>query len=93
MIIELQVGRREQDAGGVAWPGLGPRSAVLPPGRADRSVCVAPGLILGVTRWSVNRCYPVAYWRTSSGFEVDLIVGAMDLAIECKSARELRDAG
>jgi predicted AAA+ superfamily ATPase len=34
--------------------------------------------------------HPLSFWRTSSGFEVDLIVGNMDLAIECKSARELR---
>lgn len=34
--------------------------------------------------------HPVSYWRTSSGFEVDLIVGDMDLAIECKSSREIR---
>ena len=33
---------------------------------------------------------PISYWRTSSGFEVDLIVGSMDLAIECKSNREIR---
>ena len=34
--------------------------------------------------------HPISYWRTSSGFEVDLIVGTMDLAIECKSNREIR---
>jgi predicted AAA+ superfamily ATPase len=33
---------------------------------------------------------PISYWRTSSGFEVDLIVGNMDLAVECKSNREIR---
>lgn len=36
--------------------------------------------------------HPISYWRTSSGFEVDLIVGNMDLAIECKSTREIRTA-
>lgn len=36
--------------------------------------------------------YPLRYWRTSSGFEVDLIVGDLDLAIECKSNREIRPA-
>jgi predicted AAA+ superfamily ATPase len=42
---------------------------------------------------SYNRLdHPVSYWRTSSGFEVDLIVGNMDLAIECKSTREIRTA-
>jgi predicted AAA+ superfamily ATPase len=35
---------------------------------------------------------PLAFWRTSSGFEVDLIVGNMDLAIECKSTKEIRTA-
>jgi predicted AAA+ superfamily ATPase len=33
---------------------------------------------------------PVSYWRTSSGFEVDLVVGDMDAAIECKSSKEIR---
>jgi predicted AAA+ superfamily ATPase len=28
---------------------------------------------------------PIAYWRTSTGLEVDLIVGAIDLAIEFKA--------
>ena len=36
--------------------------------------------------------HPISYWRTSSGFEVDLVVGNMDLAIECKSTREIRAA-
>jgi len=36
--------------------------------------------------------YPLSYWRTSSGFEVDLIVGDMDVAIECKSTKEIRPA-
>ncbi len=36
--------------------------------------------------------HPVSYWRTSSGFEVDLILGNMELAIECKSTREVRTA-
>ncbi|UCF05884.1 MAG: ATP-binding protein [bacterium] len=40
---------------------------------------------------SYNRLdHPISFWRTSSGFEVDLIVGDMDLAIECKSTREIR---
>jgi len=33
---------------------------------------------------------PLSYWRTSSGFEVDLVVGDMELAIECKASREPR---
>ena len=32
----------------------------------------------------------LAYWRTSSGFEVDLIVGDMLLAIEFKAKKEVR---
>lgn len=36
--------------------------------------------------------HPISFWRTSSGFEVDLIVGDLDLAIECKSTREIRSA-
>jgi predicted AAA+ superfamily ATPase len=36
--------------------------------------------------------HPLRYWRTSSGFEVDFIVGDMELAIECKSPRETRAA-
>ncbi|MBU1701262.1 MAG: AAA family ATPase [Candidatus Eisenbacteria bacterium] len=40
-----------------------------------------------------RRCdQPLAYWRTSSGFEVDLIIGAMELAVEFKSTREVRSA-
>ena len=35
---------------------------------------------------------PLTFWRTSSGYEVDLFVGSMDLVIECKSTRELRVA-
>lgn len=33
---------------------------------------------------------PLSFWRTSSGFEVDLIVGDLDLAIECKASRDVR---
>ena len=33
---------------------------------------------------------PLTFWRTSSGFEVDLIVGDLDAAIECKAGREVR---
>jgi len=36
--------------------------------------------------------HPIRYWRTSSGFEVDLIVGDLELALECKAAREVRSA-
>ncbi|MBM4131393.1 DUF4143 domain-containing protein, partial [bacterium] len=34
----------------------------------------------------------LTYWRTHSGFEVDLIVGDMDVALEFKSGRDVRDA-
>ncbi|MCK4302856.1 MAG: ATP-binding protein [Candidatus Eisenbacteria sp.] len=33
---------------------------------------------------------PLSFWRTSSGFEVDLIVGDMELAIEFKSTKDIR---
>lgn len=36
--------------------------------------------------------HPLSFWRTSSGFEVDLIVGDLDLALEFKSSREVRGA-
>jgi predicted AAA+ superfamily ATPase len=32
----------------------------------------------------------LSYWRTSSGFEVDLIVGEMEAALEFKATREIR---
>ncbi len=35
---------------------------------------------------------PITFWRTSSGLEVDLIVGDLDLAVECKSSREVRQS-
>jgi uncharacterized protein len=35
---------------------------------------------------------PLAFWRTHSGFEVDLIVGDLDLALEFKSGRQVREA-
>ena len=35
---------------------------------------------------------PLSFWRTASGFEVDLIVGDLVLAVECKAARRVRDA-
>jgi len=34
-----------------------------------------------------ERFYPIAYWRTSSGFEVDFILGDHEIAIEIKSAQ------
>jgi len=33
----------------------------------------------------------LSYWRTSSGFEVDLVVGNMELALELKSTSRLRN--
>ena len=38
------------------------------------------------------RWFTSAIPRTSSGFEVDLIVGQLELAVECKSTREVRTA-
>jgi predicted AAA+ superfamily ATPase len=32
---------------------------------------------------------PLAYWRTSTGLEVDLLVGDLDLAIEFKASRQV----
>lgn len=33
---------------------------------------------------------PLAFWRTSTGLEVDLIIGSMDVAIEFKATQEIR---
>jgi len=33
---------------------------------------------------------PCSYWRTSTGLEVDLIVGDLDLAIECKASDNVK---
>lgn len=34
---------------------------------------------------------PLSFWRTSNGYEVDLIVGPMELAVECKATRQVRE--
>jgi predicted AAA+ superfamily ATPase len=34
----------------------------------------------------------LAYWRTSTGLEVDLIVGKLELAIEIKASAKVGDA-
>jgi predicted AAA+ superfamily ATPase len=34
---------------------------------------------------------PLAFWRTSTGREVDFLVGDIDLAVECKSAARVHD--
>jgi predicted AAA+ superfamily ATPase len=34
--------------------------------------------------------YPLSYWRTTSGFEVDFILGDRDVAVEIKGAREVQ---
>jgi len=36
-----------------------------------------------------EKYFPLAYWRTSTGLEVDLIVGDLELAIEFKAARKV----
>jgi predicted AAA+ superfamily ATPase len=38
-----------------------------------------------------GRDVPLSYWRTSSGFEVDLVIGDMALAVEAKSSLEVRN--
>jgi predicted AAA+ superfamily ATPase len=38
-----------------------------------------------------DRRRSICFWRTHSGHEVDLILGDMELAVECKSARRVRD--
>lgn len=35
---------------------------------------------------------PLSYWRTSTGLEVDLIVGQLDLAIEIKASAKVGDS-
>ena len=37
-----------------------------------------------------EKFYPITYWRTSSGFEVDFILGSHEVAIEVKSADQIR---
>ena len=32
---------------------------------------------------------PLTYWRTSTGYEVDLIIGDMECAVEFKAARRI----
>lgn len=39
----------------------------------------------------VGASYPMAYWRTASGFEVDFILGRHDIAIEVKSSDRITD--
>ena len=38
-----------------------------------------------------ERDLPLSYWRTSTGLEVDLIVGPLDLAIEIKASAKIAD--
>ncbi|MBI5528450.1 MAG: ATP-binding protein [Deltaproteobacteria bacterium] len=39
-----------------------------------------------------ERRMPIAFWRTSTGFEVDLVVGQMDAAIEFKATDNVKPA-
>jgi len=39
-----------------------------------------------------GRALPLGFWRTSSGLEVDLLVGELELALELKSSREVRSS-
>lgn len=34
--------------------------------------------------------YPISFWRTTSGFEVDLIIGSLDVTMEFKSTKKVR---
>ncbi len=71
---------------------LHPEGAIVADG-SDRFGRAFEHFILNDVRayLSYNRLdHPISYWRTSSGFEVDLIIGNMDLAMECKSTREVR---
>lgn len=36
-----------------------------------------------------EKSHPLAYWRTSTGLEVDLIVGQLDLAVEFKASQQV----
>ena len=38
-----------------------------------------------------EKFYPISYWRTSSGFEVDFILGEHEIAIEIKSTTAVQD--
>lgn len=35
--------------------------------------------------------YPVAYWRTASGFEIDFVLGDHQVALEVKSSKEVQE--
>ncbi len=73
---------------------LHPESQIVAPG-SDRFGRAFEHFVLNELRayLSYERLdFPLSYWRTSSGFEVDIIVGDMELAIECKSNRETRTA-
>ncbi len=73
---------------------LHPESSAIAPG-SDRFGRAFEHLVLNEVRayLAYRRLdRPLSYWRTSSGFEVDLVIGDMDLAVECKSAREVRSA-
>jgi predicted AAA+ superfamily ATPase len=37
-------------------------------------------------------CYPMAYWRTASGFEVDFMLGDGEVAVEVKSSALVDDS-
>jgi predicted AAA+ superfamily ATPase len=59
----------------------------MKPGSAEFSAAFEHFLFMEIRAhagYRGNR-YPIAYWRTSSGFEVDFILGAGAVAIEAKS--------
>ncbi len=59
----------------------------LRPGSSEFGAAFEHFLFMEIRAHSVYRGkgYPVAYWRTSSGFEVDFILGDRSVAIEAKS--------
>ena len=51
--------------------------------------------LLNEVRARISYCdlgIPLSFWRTHSGYEVDLIIGDLEVAIEFKSSRRLRQS-
>jgi uncharacterized protein len=62
-----------------------PRSELF--GRAfEHFICLE---VLAHSSYS-ERFYPLSYWRTASGFEVDMVLGDHEVAIEIKAATQTR---
>src|SRR5947208_13826860 len=55
-----------------------------------RSACAATFWTTLSRRFAYQQKFlPLAYWRTSTGLEVDLVIGDLDLAIEFKASRQV----